>query len=968
MPNLFEHSSGTPVELAGNRPLFAVDECAFWVVTSGEADVFAVPKREGKTVGNRTHLFRGWEGDLILGGIHHDTAHDLEFMVTGRPGTVLTRFDRSVLDQALVSKESSKAVFAALSQWVARLSHTMGQGPPCTDKYLDLEAGTTVLAGPKEIIRTNANMIWIRPIAGNVFPAEDEGHSPLAHQEIFPLNRALWLKAQDFAHVSAFSNEDMVQRQAVSKALDYFHERFFLALRAIEKQKQTEDRTAYDRRMTSDQQRLENAFTRLGAMLFQKKRAETSWTPSHPPLVSAAIEVARACGIETERLSKGFSQNQTDLQPEDIARAGNFFIRRIHLTPGWSREDNGSLLGRLTDEAGDRFVALLSKSPKRYELLDPLTGTRMPVTPDLEREIHTSAWSFYRPLPSKSLTIRDVIKFTLTGVWRDLGTILLVGVAGALLALLIPIMTGEIIDSVIPEANHRELLQIGLILLVSVFATFMFQMTRAIATVRMEGRMDSGLQAAVMDRLLSLPSPFFRRYTAGDLANRTLGINRIRQILSGATLTTAMTAVFSSFNMIVMFVYDWQLALIGMGMILITLTLSGALSIAMVRYQRNIFDIQGKNAGLVLQLLTGIAKLRVTGTENRAFGVWADSFSQKKAIDFKSGKLNAALDTITSFLPMISTLLIFWFFMRFRTSGLSTGHFLAFSAAFSTFQAALVQSTLTFAGLLHVIPLWERSKPILTARPEVTEAKMPVSNIRGNVTVDHVSFRYREDGPHILKDVSLTVSSGEFIALVGGSGAGKSTLLRVLLGFETPETGSVSYDGRDLSEIDVKSVRRHMGVVLQNGQVMPGSILKNITGATNLTIEDAWRAARMVGLDEDITAMPMGMHTVVSPGGGTLSGGQRQRLIVARAVVRRPRLLIFDEATSALDNRTQALVSESIEKMNVTRIVIAHRLSTIMHADRIYVMAHGEIRESGTYSKLMEKKGAFYQLAKRQIA
>jgi len=931
-------------------------------------DVFAVPMTEGKAVGSRTHLFCGTKGDLILGGMGHGATHDLGFMVTGRPGTVLTRFDRNVLDRALMSGDSSTAIFAALGKWVARLSRIMGQVPPAANRYLNLEAGATVLAAPGEILRTHGELTWIKPLRGAVFPAGDQTQPALGHQKIFPLSRNLWLEAMDLAHVTAFSNADMVQKQAVSKALDYFHERFFPALEAADKQRQREDQETYDRRITHDHQRLENAFVRLGAMLFQKKEAKGSWVPSHSPLVSAAVEVARACGIETERIITGLPQNQPDLQPGDIARAGNFFVRQIQLTPGWSGEDNGPLLGRLTDEAGDRFVALLPKSPRRYELLDPLNGSRTPITSNSEKKIEAPAWSFYRPLPGHSLRLRDVLKFTLTGVWRDLGTILLVGMAGALLALLIPIMTGHLIDSVIPEANHRQLLQIGLILLVSVFATFMFQMTRAVATVRMEGRMDSGLQAAVMDRLLALPSPFFRRFTAGDLANRTLGINQIRQILSGATLTTAMTAIFSSFNMIIMFVYDWKLALIGMGMILVILLLSGGLGFVMVRYQRDIFDMQGKNAGLVLQLLTGIAKLRMTGTEDRAFGVWAESFSQKKSIDFKAGKLNAALDSVTSFLPMVSALLIFWFFMRHHTSGLSTGHFLAFMSAFSTFQTALVQSTLTFAGLLHVIPLWERSKPILATLPEVTESKTPVSNIDGSVTVDHVSFRYREDGPLILKDVSLTASPGEFIALVGGSGSGKSTLLRILLGFETPESGTVSYDGRDLSDLDVKSVRRHMGVVLQNGHVMPGSILKNITGATHLTIDDAWQAARKVGLDEDIKVMPMGMHTVVSAGGGTLSGGQRQRLIIARAIVRRPRLLFFDEATSALDNRTQAVVSESIEKMNVTRIVIAHRLSTIMHADRIYVMEDGVISESGTYPELMEKKGAFYQLAKRQIA
>jgi ABC-type bacteriocin/lantibiotic exporter with double-glycine peptidase domain len=311
---------------------------------------------------------------------------------------------------------------------------------------------------------------------------------------------------------------------------------------------------------------------------------------------------------------------------------------------------------------------------------------------------------------------------------------------------------------------------------------------------------------------------------------------------------------------------------------------------------------------------------------------------------------------------------IFWFFLKSRATDLSTGHFLAFNVAFGNLQNAVLQATLVFSNILHIIPLWERAKPILETVPEVDDAKAKVEDLHGNIDIDHVSFRYDPDGPLILKDVSVRISQGDFVAIVGGSGSGKSTLLRILLGFEKSETGSVYFDGRDMENLDVRDFRRQIGVVLQSGQIIPGDILTNIIGAANLTIDDAWEAARMVGLADDIKEMPMGMHTMVPPGGGTFSGGQRQRLLIARAIVRRPRVLFFDEATSALDNRAQAVVSESIEKLQVTRLVIAHRLSTIINADRIYVLEHGKIIETGVYEELMANRGFFYELAKRQIA
>jgi ABC-type bacteriocin/lantibiotic exporter with double-glycine peptidase domain len=217
-----------------------------------------------------------------------------------------------------------------------------------------------------------------------------------------------------------------------------------------------------------------------------------------------------------------------------------------------------------------------------------------------------------------------------------------------------------------------------------------------------------------------------------------------------------------------------------------------------------------------------------------------------------------------------------------------------------------------------------------------------------------------------LDDVSFSVKKGEFVAIVGTSGAGKSTLMRMLLGFEKAESGSVFYDNHDINAVDVGSIRRQMGVVLQNDTVLQGTILQNIVGSSGLKEEDAWEAARKVSFDKDIEEMPMGMFTMIPAGGMTLSGGQLQRLIIARAIIRRPNILIFDEATSALDNLTQLTVRKSLDELNVTRVIIAHRLSTIINADKIYVMREGKVVETGTYDSLMKEDGYFAQLAKRQ--
>ena len=270
-------------------------------------------------------------------------------------------------------------------------------------------------------------------------------------------------------------------------------------------------------------------------------------------------------------------------------------------------------------------------------------------------------------------------------------------------------------------------------------------------------------------------------------------------------------------------------------------------------------------------------------------------------------------------------------------------------------------------SVAQIKPILEMAEPILKTEPESTENRKMVTKLNGSIELSNVFFRYNESMPYVVNGMNLKIRAGEYIAIVGTTGCGKSTLMRLLLGFETPEKGAIYYDGVDMSKLDLRSLRRRIGAVTQNGSLFQGDIYSNIViSAPHLSLDEAWEAAELAGIADDIKAMPMGMQTIISEGQGGISGGQKQRLMIARAVAPKPRILMFDEATSALDNKTQKQVSEALDRLKCTRIVIAHRLSTIKNCDRILVLDKGQILEDGTYDELIERNGFFAELVARQ--
>jgi len=682
------------------------------------------------------------------------------------------------------------------------------------------------------------------------------------------------------------------------------------------------------------------------------------------PLFAACQAVGWAMDLEVRRPADRASDREGVAAVAEIARASRLRTRRTLLRGGWQRRDSGPLVAWLGEAR--EAVALLPAGRRGYVLLDPRSGARRHVDEALAQAISPEAMAFYRPLPDGDLPMGKLVRWLGPQVRSDLGRVLLAAAGLALVGLTAPLITALLVDGAIPRSDLGQLAFCALALVIAAAAAAGLQVVQGVAMLRLSGVADWILQAAVMDRLLRLPAPFFKTYAAGDLVDRVLGVSQIRQVLTGRAIGGLLAGVFCLFGLALMFAFDAQLALVGCGLMLTQGAVIVTVSVARLHHERLYFDRHGKTEGLVLQLLTAIGKLRVAGATTRSLTQWVRSFAQQKAHFADSQRIGNRLTVFQAGFPTLATLLVFALAVR-EPAGLDTGRFLAFFAAFGQSMAAVAGLGAAIGEVLIAGPYFNRLRPVLAEPPEPPALGSATGEISGGVELSQVSFRYAANGPLILDGLSLAVEPGEFVALVGPSGSGKSTILRLMLGFETAQAGAILYDGRPIDMLDIAAVRRQVGVVLQNGKLTSGSIFENICGAVQVPIEQAWEAARRAGLDEDIEAMPMGMHTLINEGVSALSGGQRQRLMIARALVHRPRLLLFDEATSALDNRTQSIVSEALGKLGVTRVVIAHRLSTVRDADRIIVMSAGRVVQAGTFDALENQPGLFADLARRQL-
>ena len=652
----------------------------------------------------------------------------------------------------------------------------------------------------------------------------------------------------------------------------------------------------------------------------------------------------------------------------EIARSSRVRHRNITLKQNWWKLDNGPLVAFLKDE-NNTPVALIPVSSSKYYMYNPVTDTKVRITKEVAETIDPLATLLYRPLPSKPIKLMGILMYgvkvmSISDVVIFLGLVLLAG----WLSKFAPRVTNSIIDIIIPSGNRNSLVDISVMFFVLGLGMTMLGLVSNFAYNRIESKVGMMLQAAVWDRLMSLPVPFYSKFNSGELARRASGIESIRSQLTNVFVSSFTAIITGLFQINEMFRYNPNLAITGVVVSLISVAITIFYSWYNLQMYGEMLGASYFISGMMYQIINGVAKFRVSGAESRALYQWAKAYVRQTRVGFKISVFGTIYTSVRSIIGTVSNIAFFAVACA-GANVISVSNWFAFTISYSYVSRAIGSISDIVTTIIQNVPVFKNSKPILETMPEYDEAKMDPGKLTGDIELSHLNFRYRQDGPLVLNDVSLKIKRGEYVALVGESGSGKSTLLRMLLGFEKPQGGKIYYNGQDLDGIDLRAVRRQLGVVLQSGQLMTGDIFSNIIGAnTRLTAKEAEAAIKMAGLYEDVAKMPMGIYTLVSEGGGTLSGGQRQRLMIARAVVNRPAILYFDEATSALDNKTQAEVIKNLDALNVTRVVVAHRLSTVINCDRIIVMHKGKVIEEGNFKQLMAHNGLFAELAKRQMA
>jgi len=949
----FFAAHGTALTLDAGTPVSLAEEGAVWFVAKGRLDVFLVKGEGDPRTLERSRCCSVENGHAVFG---HGVAEGASLLAVGIPGTVAYKADVAALG-AMDGEVLAKLLDDSLGLLAEALAADVGASPEA-ERQLGAQGTEEVPA--LTVLRSGHRLAWVRHVSGMslYMGMEDLPDSGLW----FPLAPAAWMQTLTDSVVNVESSSGLVRDEGLWRGVSGYL-RTFLACTSLNAAFASADRLVSLREKAAADVRVARGGLLRLASVIDSGIAPPSAHDSADTLAAACGLVARAIGVNVAALERPLSGRTVN----DVAESGHMRARRVLLRDDWFRTDGGPLLAFTAD--GGRPVALLPVSPSSYVLHDPKDGSARPVDRSVAEALAPEAYTLYRPLPPRKLGLSDIPPFGLRGSWRDLAWAGGLSAVGGLVGLVVPMLTRTIYNDIIPGAERGRLLQVVAIIFGFTVASLFFELAKSIFVQRTRARTDHNLEPALWDRLLRLPATFFRQFTAGDLAQRTMALVRVQDMLSSATFISLFSAVFSLLYLALLFFYDTKLALLSLALVLVSALATTVVSAVQIRLQRKVVGLQGKLSGLTLQFISGVAKLRAGGAEDRALALWAEDFAQQGRVGYTMASVGNAFDAFNALFGVLGSALIFAGAVYFeRDNDMDMGTFMAFWAAFGGLQGGLLTLVGGVTKVFQAKPLFERLEPILSELPEDGGSDGDPGRIEGAIEVSGVTFGYGENGPMVLRDVSFKVEPGSFVAITGPSGSGKSTLLRLLLGFEKPQSGCILYENQDLSQLDAAKVRKQLGVVLQNGGLLPGDIFTNIIGASTLTIEDAWQAARMAGLDEDIKEMPMGMHTVISEGAGTLSGGQRQRLIIARALARKPRVLLLDEATSALDNRTQDIVTQSLNRLPVTRIVIAHRLSTIKDADRIIVMDRGEVKEQGTFEELMNAGGLFSELAKRQMA
>ncbi len=957
---------GVEIASAGNLPLDMADPESAWFIESGAVDVFLVERKDGEEQSAPQHLLRADAGRLLPGVLSDAGETTLALVAKGVQGTLVRRLPVASLSSVRPAELAEQA-----DAWLQEISAMLSRdviGRPRPDVLV--EPGRTAPA-QSGTLSSRRGPVWVSapPPGATLFlslvdPAagRETGETPTA----IPLTPDSWLTLLDAVEVTGRSSWALASEGLLWPALARFQAVAFAVERlnrslAVVDQANLERVRATNRRIDEERARRE---------LFDLYRPESE--KGQEAQATELFEALRVIGRQTG-IPFRFPVEREEGDPAtllgQVLDASGVRSRRIRLASEdrWWFGDSGALLAFRKEDG--RPVVLLPGVYGPYRQVDPVSGRTIRVTAETAQSLRDRAWLFYQPLTSDSVGLKDLFRLARSGLRADFLRFLFAGLLGGLVMLLPAVVLGFIADAVIP-AGEVGLLYLATAALAAVgLVGSLLYVLRGMALMRLEGRAASRIEAAFWDRLLRLPPSVLHRYSAGDLAMRGTTFQLLRDAVQGVVGGAVLSLVFLAPALLLIVVYDAVLGGLAAVFALVSLGATVALGLGQMSPQRRVTDAIGRLAGRLFQLVGGISKLRVDGAEGSAFAMWARDYRDQKKAELELGSLEAHLKAFCAALPLLAAALLLLGATLPDRGPIAVGDFLVVYTLLLLFQMSVVRLGTSFSALAGILPALQRVEPFLAEPPEMSAGGEAVEVLGGEIAFDHVSFRYDEDGPAILDDVSIRARAGEFVAIAGESGAGKSTLFRLALGLDQPSSGAVYYDGRDLRHLNVKQVRRKLGTVPQQVQLHPQDLWDNIAGDhEEATAEDAWRAARIAAVDREIAAMPMGMLTPVGAGGSVTSGGESQRITIAHALIGNPRILLLDEATNWLDNDSQATVMDNLARLTSTRIVIAHRLSTLREADRIYVMRAGKVVQEGSYAVLVATEGPFQDLVRRQLA
>ena len=931
-------------------------------VLEGSVNLSTTKVLQGEAFGRLDNFTQILQGEFIF-GTAIDYKNNLSFLVDAEVESTFIDLNIEDIKELAISKEFGSEVVSLIEIWINRLYEGVADDTSIDTPIIhDFLSFSTSFCSPGNSVVGNRDLTWVKFY--EVGKCKFNRHLEVNTSDIlFPVGFRSYLVFEDGVKITTHKTADVISENETWNGLLELGQVVFrsdaheIVFREAQETKRLIEKYQLE---TDDFSESLKSFSQV----FQKEDKLKVDFDSHDDLFNAVSMVMKYEKIKVE-FPQGFSQNEDFLS--EICRYNGIRYREILLEPNWfERNTEDAFLAFINNDSKAPLAVIPHKGSLSF--VNTKTEEIIEVTKENADLFKQEAYVFYRSFPAdRAVTIKDIVLFTLEKNKTDLARVFVMGLISSLFMLLFPILTAQIFDFVIPSADKQQLLNIAFALIAISFGTVGFELVKQFALMRAENRLDYKAQNALWDRLLNLPSDFFSQYSTGDMASRSMGINQMKSIISGAAITSVLALAFSLLNLGLLLYYSASLAGLAIAFSLVQITVISLFARLQLKLQAKLMKEGGKLEGVAFQILNGISQFRASGSESRAFLFWFKSFMKAKTTAIGLAKLQNAQTILNSVLGILSSVFLF-VIVKTTTNDLTTGQFFAFLAAYGAFVGAIIGLSSSLVQILKLPVIFDRLRPILETLPECETLKEAPTKFTGSIEMNNINFRYKVDAPLIIKELNISIKSGEYIALVGPSGSGKSTLIRLLLGFNKPEAGSIYFDKQDMDHYDPKMLRRQMGVVLQDGDLMSGDIYSNIVGSsTQLTLNDAWAAARAAAFDKDILSMPMGMHTIVNEEGGTLSGGQKQRLMIARALVHNPKILIFDEATSALDNETQAIVTASLDNLNVTRIVIAHRLSTIINADKIYYLEGGELIESGSFDELMKLKGQFFKLAERQI-